>query len=296
MRFEHGHDPVIQPTEFLFRGSRIGVLLIHGLTGTPSELRFVGRGLHQAGYTVYGMRLAGHCGTEADLIASGWSDWCASVDAAADRLLGSVDRIFVAGLSMGALLALRLATRLPRQVLGVAAYGPTLRYDGWSIPWIAKLSFMLPYALALGIGRKQRFLERFPYGIKDERIRNHIVNCMFSGDSAAAGLVGNPWPSLAQFLGGSREVRQLLPRIKTPTLLMHATHDDVADAGNSIEIAENLAGPVELMLLDHSYHMITVDAERSRVAEASIRFFDRVAVGSFDEVVPTRMRRAGATA
>lgn len=286
---------MIQPTEFLFRGGRTGVLLIHGLTGTPSEMRFVGRGLHQAGYTVYGMRLTGHCGTEADLVASGWKDWCASVDAAADRLLQQVDRIFVAGLSMGALLALRLAARRPHQVLATAAYGSTLRYDGWSIPRIAKLSFLLPYALALGFGRKRRFVEAFPYGIKDERIRTRILNCMLAGDSASAGLIGNPWPSLAQFLAGSREVRRLLPQVRTPTLLLHATSDDVADARNSIEIAERLGGPIELLLLDHSYHMITVDAEREMVIRRTIEFFDQVANGAFGAEPVSSMQPLKAT-
>ncbi|HJU08685.1 MAG TPA: alpha/beta hydrolase, partial [Rhodanobacteraceae bacterium] len=57
---------MIKQADFLLRGGRAGVLLIHGLTGTPAEMRFVGKGLHRAGYTVYGMQLAGHCGSESD--------------------------------------------------------------------------------------------------------------------------------------------------------------------------------------------------------------------------------------
>jgi carboxylesterase len=100
---------MIKPSEFHLRGNRCGVLLIHGLTGTPTEMRFVGNGLNRAGFSVLGMQLAGHCGDERDLLATGWRDWYASVLAAADRLREQVDHLFVAGLSIGGILAVKLA-------------------------------------------------------------------------------------------------------------------------------------------------------------------------------------------
>ena len=66
---------MIQNAEYLLEGGRAGVLLIHGLTGTPNEMRLLARGLHQAGFTVYGMQLAGHCGDENDLLQTRWQDW-----------------------------------------------------------------------------------------------------------------------------------------------------------------------------------------------------------------------------
>jgi len=165
---------MMKSSEFFLPGGRDGVLLIHGLTGTPAEMRFVGKGLHRAGYSVFGMQLAGHCGNEADLLATGWRDWYQSVTEAADFLAGRVDRLFVGGLSMGALLALKLAAERPAQINGLALYGTTFAYDGWTIPRIAKLSFLLPLAIRLGIGRKQRFMEKPPYGIKCERVRQRI--------------------------------------------------------------------------------------------------------------------------
>ena len=106
------------------------MLLIHGLTGTPAEMRFVGRGLHRAGFSVLGMQLAGHCGTEADLLATGWRDWYASVSDAVERLQRTVDRVFVGGLSMGAVLALGAAQDRALDVAGLALYGTTFFYDG----------------------------------------------------------------------------------------------------------------------------------------------------------------------
>jgi carboxylesterase len=264
------------PNEFLFRGGRSGVLLIHGLTGTPSEMRQVGRGLHKAGYSVYGMQLAGHCGGEADLLATGWRDWYASVCEAAARFGAGLDRLFVGGLSMGALLALKYAADHPARVAGLGLYGTTLRYDGWAVPRIARLSFLLPLVTALGLGRRQRTLEAFPYGIRDERIRARIAGAMLAGDSAAAGLAGNPWPSLAQFQRLSWRVQRQLHQVRAPCLLVHAADDDIASVANARQVAAGVRAPSELLLLERSYHMVTVDAERDLVAQRSAAFFRAV--------------------
>jgi len=266
---------MMKPSEFFLPGGRDGVLLIHGLTGTPAEMRFVGKGLHRAGYSVLGMQLAGHCGSEADLLATGWRDWYQSVTEAADRLAGKVDRMFVGGLSMGALLALRLAAERPQQVNGLALYGTTFAYDGWTIPRIAKLSFLLPLAMRLGIGRKQRFMEKPPYGIKCERVRQRIAGSMLSGDSAAAGLPGNPWPSLAEFYRLSSRVRKQLDQVRAPCLVVHSANDDVASVRNAQIVERSVDADVETMLLHNSYHMVTVDQEHRQVVERSARFFSR---------------------
>jgi carboxylesterase len=272
---------MIKRSDYQLPGGRSGVLLIHGLTGTPTEMRFVAKGLNRNGFTVHAMQLAGHCGDEADLLATGWHDWYRSVCDAADRLRADVDRMFVAGLSMGALLALKLAADRPDQVDGLGLYGTTFVYDGWTIPWIGRLSFMLPLVCGLGFGWKQRFHECFPYGIKDERIRQRIANSMLNGDSAAAGLPGNPWPSLAEFYRLSFLVRRQLGGIRTPCLVVHAVDDDVASLKNVRMVVRGVQGPVETVLLENSYHMITVDQERDKVIDRSTRFFNHVAATSF---------------
>jgi len=268
---------MMKSNEFFLPAGRDGVLLIHGLTGTPAEMRFVGKGLHRAGYSVLGMQLAGHCGDEGDLLATGWQDWYASVIAAADRLAAHVDRVFVGGLSMGAILALKLAADRPAQIAGLALYGTTFAYDGWTIPPIARLAFLLPLATRLGIGRRRRFMERPPYGIKCERVRRRIAGSMLAGDSAAAGLPGNPWPSLAEFQRLSRRVRGELDRVRAPCLVVHSANDDVASLRNARIVERRVPAAVETLLLHDSYHMVTVDQEHRRVAERSADFFARCA-------------------
>ena len=268
---------MIKSSEFHLRGGRSGILLIHGLTGTPTEMRFVGNGLNRAGFTVFGMQLAGHCGDVRDLLATGWRDWYASVVDAAERLQRQVDHFFVAGLSMGAVLALKLAIDRPREVDGIGLYGTTFFHDGWATPPIGRLAFLLPLATRLGIGRAQVSAEKPPYGIKDERIRNRVVGAMLAGDSQAAGLAGFPWPSLAEFQRVSSRVRNRIGRVRAPCLVVHSGNDDIASLRNVRIVERGVRARVETVLLDDSYHMVTVDRQRSELIERSVGFFQRIA-------------------
>jgi carboxylesterase len=268
---------MIQNVEFRLQGGRTGVLLIHGLTGTPTEMRLIGKGLNRAGYSVYGMQLAGHCGDVADLLATGWRDWYASVEAAAENFRHEVDHLFVAGLSMGAILALKLAAERPEWIRGVGVYGATFRYDGWAIPWYGRFSFLLPYLHRFGIGKHRMVHENEPYGIRDERLRAQISGAMLGGDSAAAGLPGNPWPSLAEMYDMAATVRRELPNVVAPCLIAHATEDDIASVENAYLVARSVSGPVEMLLLEDSYHMITIDRERRTLTNRSAEFFARIA-------------------
>ena len=266
---------MIRPSEYFLPAGPIGVLLIHGLTGTPAEMRTVANGLHRAGFTVQGVQLAGHCGDKQDLLQTGRDAWYSSVEAATEKLQQEVDQIFVGGLSMGSVLALKYAIDHPRNVNGLLLYGTTFFYDGWAIPAIGRLAFLLPFLDMIGIGRDQTFVETFPYGIKNERIRRFITEKMFSGDSAAAGLTGNPWPALAEFYRLSYWVQRRLDKVHVPCLVMHAREDDIASLRNAQLIETLVSAPVETIVLDDSYHMITVDQQKDEVIKCSVDFIRR---------------------
>ncbi|SDE38808.1 carboxylesterase [Paracidovorax valerianellae] len=272
--------------EYLLRGhganATTGVLLIHGLTGTPNEMRLLAKGLHRAGFTVLAVQLAGHCGTQDDLVATRWQDWLASVQRGADRLAQATGgRLVACGLSMGAVLALALAQDRPGQVAGVVALSPTFRYDGWSMPAYTRLSFLLPLFRALGIGRRSVFMEQPPYGIKDAALRERVVAQMHSGDSAAAGLPGNPWWSVIEMRALAAHVLRRLGSVRSPCLVLHARNDDIASAANARAIVQGVRhAPVELVLLDDSYHMITIDRERRTVVARTVAFAEQIARGT----------------
>jgi carboxylesterase len=116
-------------------GGPLGLLLIHGLGGTPTEMRYVAQSLARAGYTVHVPQLAGHCGSADELGATTWQHWYESVEIEHQLLRETCDTVIVGGLSMGAILALHHAAQHPRDVSGLALYAPTLWLDGWGIPW-----------------------------------------------------------------------------------------------------------------------------------------------------------------
>ena len=269
------------PNEFVMPGSgpaaRTGVLLVHGLTGTPAEMRVLAKGLNRQGFTVYAVQLAGHCGTMEDLVHTRWQDWLASVESGLERFSAHVDQVVVGGLSMGALLSLAVAEKCPDKVAGVCALSTTFRYDGWSIPSYTRLAFLLPLFRSLGIGRKSVFMEAPPYGIKDEALRARIVEQMHSGDSAAAGLPGNPWWSIIELRRLSAHVRSHLRDLRAPCLVIHANEDDISSVSNAHDIARGaINAKVELVLLDNCYHMITIDRERRTVIARLNDFLARI--------------------
>ncbi|MFK8257682.1 alpha/beta hydrolase [Erwinia sp. AnSW2-5] len=267
---------MIKKYDFLLPGtSRIGVLLIHGLTGTPAEMRGVARELNQAGHTVYAVQLAGHCGSVDDLIATRWQDWYQSVINGAQKLRQQVDHLVVGGLSMGAVLALKYASDFP--VDSVLVYSATFRYDGWSIPPLSRFAapWLLPLAGCFHLGRHRLFNEKEPYGIRNESLRRRIAKSMQEGDSGVAGLPGNPWPSLSQMMALSRNVRRALPQVTAPCLVLHAENDDIAHRRNALLVRDNVSGEVALTLLKNSYHMITIDNDRTELIALTLGFIQQ---------------------
>ena len=269
---ESAQMSAIVDKSFRFGNGRAAVLLIHGLTGTPVEMRAVGRGLAAQGFSVYGMQLAGHCGSESDLLNTSWPDWYRGVEEAWRDISLRHDHVFVAGLSMGALMAMHLAAQHPGKIRGLGLYSATLIYDGWAIP---KLSFLLPLFLRTPMGERYRFIENFPYGIKNERLRQVIHASMVSGHSDAAGNLGMLGRSLRELRRLIGIVKQEMPSIRTPALVLQARDDDVTSPKNAEYLARHLAGPVSVEYLDDCYHMITIDQQRDDVIRLSAEFFRR---------------------
>jgi carboxylesterase len=250
-------------------GGRLGVLLIHGLGGTPIELRFVAQALARAGHTVYCCQLAGHCGTPEELRRSTWREWYASVEAAHDMLRERCDIIVAGGLSMGGILAIHLARNRPESVHGLLLFAPTLRLDGWSMPWYSR---PLHYVRPLPIKLEFDLAEREPYGLKDERVRAIVVASMQSGDSGQAGIFSTPMRSFANFNALVSVVKRELDKVCQPALIVHPRQDDMASLENAQYLQAHLGGLVETLVLDNSYHMVTLDQQRHIVVERTERF------------------------
>jgi len=257
---------------FVLGNGPVAVLLIHGLTGTPTELRRVAMGLAKAGCTVYVPTLAGHCGNNDDLQATGWRDWYESARQTFVGIRRRHSQVFVGGLSMGAVLSMYLAAEHPGQVAGLLLYSTTLRYDGWNMPKVAVLTPLL-MAIPFGV-HLCRFNEKSPYGIKDERLRAIVERQMKAGESSDAGLLTMSGTSVRELHRLVAAVKKRMPRITTETLVLHSREDDITSRWNADYVERKLGGPVVKILLDDCYHMITVDRQYRRVVELSVDFIE----------------------
>lgn len=257
---------------FLGRGTNgRGVLLVHGVTGSPVEMKYIAKHLHKSGYTVYAPLLAGHGIDMQALRRSRWEDWYDSIAQNCEWLKGEVDQVVMAGVCVGGLLGLRLAHHDPA-IRAATIYSPLLEYDGWNAPRHYRYGYIsVPIAVRLGLSRFIALKERPPFGIKSDRIRRILAE---TPDGIRGTLPAFPVDTLHQNLRLFAEMEKLLPAIKTPTLLVHATEDDLGSPNNALHIQNTMAGPCEIAWLYNSYHMVHVDQEHRIAAERTRTFFD----------------------
>ena len=176
---------------------------------------------------------------------------------------------------MGAILALHLAVERPREVAGVGLYGTTFRYDGWAMPWSV---FWLRFGVLSAIGHRifsrfYHFTEVEPYGIKDPAIRAVVLSAMTSGDTTRAGILVTPGAAIYPALRAGRrgQARAQVDRgARRPDPGARRRH------GEPEELRVPAAPPARAgrarVILDDSYHIVTVDRQRDLVIEASAAF------------------------
>lgn len=267
---------------FFLKGSDKAVLLIHGITGTPSEMRYFGKILNKAGYTVFCNTLPRHCDTLVELKKVTWQEIENSCIQDLSALKKEYKKVFVCGISMGALTAIHLAYKLPQDISGIIALAPTLFYDGWSLhkgKEIMKLTWHIPW-----IRNMVNIREEWPYGLKDEELRDSVErfykNARARHFSKKVFLFGSPFfpmASLYQHHLLTEIVKGELPQVKTPILILHAKEDDMASPKNAEYIYHNIASDNKnLIILEDSYHMITIDKEKDKVAQKSVEFLNNL--------------------
>jgi carboxylesterase len=257
-------------------GGRNGVLLIHSLGGSPIELKFVAHALGQSGYTVYCPLLPGLAGGTDVSGLSSWQDWYQAVEAAHDEVARRCDTVIVGGISAGSMLALRLAALRAEKVHALMLFSPTFWPNGWAIPWHFSLFRIINHKWA---ARLFKFRARMPLGIKDDRLRNFILDSLQNGSEAIEDLFGRGGGLVLEFRKLVRNVKPLLGQVKQHALVFHPRHDDQSDLKNSMLLQRRLSGMVEVCVLDDSYHMVTLDRQRPIVVDRVKDFVTRMTKG-----------------
>jgi carboxylesterase len=253
--------PALIPTAepFFFPGDRTGCLLVHGFTGTPKEMRWLGEYLSSQGYTVLGVRLAGHATQPKDMLRVHWTDWVASVEDGWNMLSDCTDRVVIMGLSMGGILSLLFAAHFP--VAGVVAMStPHHLPDDPRLPYIKLLS------------RIQPSVPKGPPDWRDpEVVQRHVDYPDY------------PTRSLAELRDLVAEMRVSLPKVTAPTLLIYSKGDRTvrAEERHTEQICDSLGSTDKQTLwVENSGHVVTEDAAREQVFQAVAGFVARIVPGT----------------
>jgi len=271
-----------QKYSFYLKGGPKGILLIHGITGTPSEMRSFGKQLHKSGLTVFCNTLPRHCGTLGELKKVTWQEIAEACVQDLTALKKECDEVFVGGLSMGALMAIHLAYQCPRAVRGIVALAPTFFYDGWAVHK-GKVLLNLVWPISF-LRNRIDIRESWPYGLKDEDLRSNIErfykNAKASDFSNKVLLFGSPFfpaACLYQHRLFAKVVRKELPEVQHPILILHAKEDDMTSPKNAYLILDHIGSKDKhLILLDDSYHMIVIDKQKELVAQEVTQFLSRI--------------------
>jgi carboxylesterase len=246
-------------------------LLLHGLTGSPAEVRPLGEALAAAGMRAVAPLLPGHGTRPADLMGVTRHDLLAAAAAELAALAGS-RRIFVGGLSAGALLALRLAVRGPAagsaSIASLALLAPAVRFIGSS------------WAFTQVLGRFPA-----PPWVIDKGARGIVAPIPVPVDATApAGLppetyedgsytaIPLSWARELRLL--SREALEAAPRVQAPALILHGGRDDAAAVSGARLLSSRLASnSIRLRVFPESGHVLPLDRDSPAVCSAVVAFF-----------------------
>lgn len=241
---------------FLFNGGRTGCLLIHGFTSMPDEMRPCGEYLSSKGYTVLGIRLAGHATHPDDLARTRWQDWLVSVEEGLSVLRAICDHVVLIGQSMGGMIALLTAARYPNNGVVVIST-PYDRDDDWRLRTVRLWSSFLPVIHKgrmpirnLKLDRREEDYPGYPYF---------------------------PTRILAEVEDLKRAMRMDLADIEVPVLIVQSKNDPLLNDQNAEHLYQSLqTHQKRLVWLENAGHSIVLDPQRDLAFAQIGQFLDEV--------------------
>lgn len=244
------------------------VMLFHGLTGSPYELKKYAKFLYDKGFDVYCYCLPGHGTHEINIHTVKEEDWRTFANERYKSLRGLYDDFFVGGLCLGAVLALNLAQE-NKDITGLICLSTTLFLDGWTIPWY---NFLMPIGLYTILRYYYTFPEREPFGIKNIKARNTISKLM---EKNTVAMDNYPLSSIYELLMLAKRVKQDIQKVFAPILIVHSFEDDLTSTKSAKFVLKNTSSfHKEYVELYDSYHLVLYDNEKSKVYNKTIEFMD----------------------
>lgn len=239
-------------------GDQRGVLCLHGFTGSPYEMRYLGHRLNQRGMTVVGPTLPGHGTSLEDLDRTTWREWDDAVSGHFSALRERCEEVAVVGLSLGGLLALHLSTQR-HDVTAIASLAAPL--------WLHR-----PAQLFVRAVRSFPALTKVVSSVR-KKSGSDVRHAVERWENPSYSAI--PTRALTQLGGIIDQVRGELAEVDTPLLIVHARDDHTAPFACAGYLADHVSsGTVRLRALERSFHLITVDVERDTVATEVGAFFE----------------------
>jgi carboxylesterase len=230
----------------------IGVLLLHGFTGSPKSMKPWAHRLAEQGWSVRVPRLPGHGSSWQDMNITRWQDWYAEADRNLRELQDRCATVFVMGLSMGGSLTLRLAEQHGAGISGIVLVNPavhTERVDRFALPVIKHVVGSFP-GISNDIAKPGQ----------DEGAYTRIP-------LKAAASLQDLW----------KVVRTDIGKVTQPLLLFRSATDHIVEASNGAWIMEHVPSTDRTeVVLARSYHVATLDYDAEIIEDGSIEFVQRI--------------------
>ncbi len=233
-------------------GRRIGVLVSHGFTGSPASMRPWAEHLNKAGYAVSVPLLPGHATTWQELNKLTFADWYGEAERAFEKLQGDCDQVFVAGLSMGGFISLKLAIEKGRDVAGLVLVNPVINSERKDVKLLPVLKHVVPAFPAIGNDIKKPGMDERAYS-------------------------KTPLKALATLFAEFKSVRLHLADVTQPLLMFRSREDHVVDPSSGRIILSTVSSrDLEERVLEESYHVATLDNDAQTIYADSVEFIRRV--------------------
>jgi carboxylesterase len=229
----------------------IGVLLLHGFTGSPASMRPWAHFLHERGIAVRVPRIPGHGTKWQDLNRVKWQSWSERAERDLEELLKRYRRVFIFGLSMGGANTLHVAAKHTNRVAGIVLVNPMIHIPDPTIKFIDVIKFITPKRPSVGDDIKKPGVTEWGYDAL-------------------------PMKGVAQLNRFLKKTRLKLHLVNCPVLLFHSTEDHVLPVSNT-EIIMNEIGSKDKVRIElgNSYHVATLDFDAETIFESSLQFIKR---------------------
>lgn len=241
---------------FTAEGDSLGILVLHGFTGSPAAVKPWAQHLAAAGHTVTAPRLPGHGTRWQDLNATTWQDWTGEAQRSLDWLRTRVGTVVVMGLANGATIGLRLAELHGSAIAGLVAVNPIVhseRRERHALPYLYRV---VPGIPAPPLDIKKKGVEDGGYDWLPLRAAHSLTQL---------------WAI----------VRSDIHKVTQPLLVLRSADDHVAEPSNTAWLLANApSAQAEEVVLENSFHVATLDHDADRVFALSLQFAEQVAVAS----------------